>query len=182
MGKASEIWKEIKPKIGEMLVAVNDIETRAEKAQEEAYQRGYCDALEKHCEICEEKHDAEESYQQGLNNAWEAARKIRDMTWKEQREVFGTDIYTDIIALSASEVIEKIRQYEQRQEEQIQVGDEVINRNKTAVVTEITDRYVRIMYSDGSGYALFSEKMVKTGRNFPEIAAVLEKMRGEQDG
>lgn len=67
-------------------------------------------------------------------------------------------------------------------EEQIQIGDEVIIRNKTAVVTEITDRYVRIMYSDGSGYALFSEGIVKTGRHFPEIVAVLEKMRGEQDG
>lgn len=62
-------------------------------------------------------------------------------------------------------------------EEQIQVGDEVIIRNKTAVVTEITDRYVRIMYSDGSCYALFSKGIVKTGRHFPEIVTVLEKMR-----
>lgn len=45
-----------------------------EQIRKEAYQRGYCDALEKHCEICEEKHDAEEAYQQGLNDAWEAAR------------------------------------------------------------------------------------------------------------
>ena len=62
-------------------------------------------------------------------------------------------------------------------EEQIQIGDEVIIRNKTAVVTEITDRYVRIMYSDGSCYALFSKEIVKTGRHFPEIVAVLRKMR-----
>jgi preprotein translocase subunit YajC len=78
---------------------------------------------------------------------------------------------------SASECIEKIRQYEQEKEEQIQVGDEVIIRDKKAVVTEITDRFVRIMYSDGSGYALFSKNMTKTGRNFSEIAEVLRKMK-----
>ena len=55
-------------------------------------------------------------YQEGLFDAWEAARKIRDMTWKEQIEAFGTDSYADIIALSASECIEKIRQYEQEKE------------------------------------------------------------------
>lgn len=52
--KPSEIWKEVKPRIGEMLVAVNDIETRAEKAQEEAYQRGLNDAREgkASCQFC----------------------------------------------------------------------------------------------------------------------------------
>ncbi len=67
-------------------------------------------------------------------------------------------------------------------EEQIQVGDEVINQNKTAVVTEITDRYTRIMYSDGSGYALFAKGLTKTGRHFPEIAEVLAKMKEASDG
>ncbi|MBQ4240209.1 MAG: hypothetical protein II672_03770, partial [Oscillospiraceae bacterium] len=43
---------------------------------------------------------------------------ICDMKWKKRREVFGTDVYADIIALlSASECIEKIRQYEQEKEE-----------------------------------------------------------------
>lgn len=51
--KPSEMWKDIKPRIGEMLMDVNNIETQAEKAQEEAYQRGLADA-------------------------WSAARKIQD--------------------------------------------------------------------------------------------------------
>ena len=132
-----------------------------------------------------------EAYEQGRKDGriegqaevWGVARKIASDDAGQNHVIFGQHFANVIFnTFTASEAIEKIRQYEQRQEEQIQVGDEVINRNKTAVVTEITDRYVRIMYSDGSGYALFSEKMVKTGRNFPEIAAVLEKMRGEQDG
>lgn len=154
MGKASEIWKEIKPKIGEMLVAVNDIETRAEKAQEEAYQRGYCDALEKHCEICEEKHDAEESYQQGLNNAWECARKIIYMPEDDLLNIF-TECYSTvsivlqvILKYDASEAIEKLKAYEQEQE-----TDGLWQNIQTIV--------------DKCGYTL------------DEIAAVLEKMREE---
>lgn len=123
-----------------------------------------------------------EAYERGLSDAWEAARKICT-NWvlpdSVLSEIFGMDKTIDDIMKesTASEAIEKIRQYEQEKEEQIQVGDEVIIRNKTAVVTEITDRYVRIMYSDGGCYALFSKGIVKTGRHFPEIAEVLQKMK-----
>ena len=84
-----------------------------EQAQKEAYQKGYsegCDAKFRRLTGSE--------YQRGLSDAWEAAKKICDMKWKKRREVFGTDVYADIIALlSASECIEKIRQYEQEKEE-----------------------------------------------------------------
>ena len=91
MGKASEIWKEIKPKVGEMLMAVNDIETQAEKAQEEAYQRG-------------------------LNDAWDAAQKIANMPYGEEEKAFGSGGWSFIDKHTASEAIEKIRQYEQEKE------------------------------------------------------------------
>lgn len=97
MGKASEIWKEIKPKIGEMLMAVNNIETQAEKAQEEAYQRG-------------------------LSDAWDAARKIAKLDTDEQKRLFGCfGIYFVAHEYSASECIEKIRQYEQEQDRQARI-------------------------------------------------------------
>ena len=151
-----------------------------EQVRKEAYKDGYNAGFGK-------KIDA--SYQEGLNDAWEAARKIclndsdGGLTVTEIANIFDVSYYRDAMKkYSAHEAIEKIRQYEQRQEEQIQVGDEVIIRYKKAVVTEITDRFVHIMYSDGSGYALFSENMTKTGRNFPEIAEVLEKMREESNG
>lgn len=165
MGKASEIWKEIKPKIGEMLVAVNDIETQAEKAQEEAYQRG-------------------------LNDAWEAARKIYLPTEyggihaDVKRQIFNNTSASGIFKkVSASEAIEKIRQYEQEQEEQIQVGDEVRNIRSgwTAVVARISDDdCLTLMDGNGAvadGYEI--TRFTKTGRHFPEIAAVLQKMKEE---
>ena len=151
------------------------------QVRKEAYDKGYDDAT---AEIgSDEQAIAEKAYQKGLSDAWEAARKVTQVRKYGGygdclEEVFGRHrVPWDVFDYSASEAIEKIRQYEQKQEEQIQVGDEVINQNKTAVVTEITNRYTRIMYSDGSGYALFAKGLTKTGRHFPEIAAVLEKMR-----
>jgi len=151
-----------------------------EQVRKEAYDDGYNAGYGR-------KIDA--SYQEGLSDAWEAARKILCYGKTGGKLEVLTDVFShadgwwDIInKYTASEAIEKIRQYEQEQEEQIQVGDEVINRDKKAVVTEITDRFVRIMYSDGSGYALFSENMTKTGRNFPEIAEVLAKMKETDNG
>lgn len=130
---------------------------------------------------------AHEAYQKGLNDAWECARTIFCTSTGELARIF--DLEEDDNGLlwvyheyTASEAIEKLKAYEQEQDGEIKVGDEVINQNKTAVVTEITDRYTRIMYSDGSGYALFAKGLTKTGRHFPEIAAVLEKMREESNG
>ena len=119
-------------------------------------------------------------YNQGLEDAWEAARKISSMDSLTRDEVFGLVITSNIFdENTASEAIEKIRQYEQGKEEQIQVGDEVISPNGKGVVTEIKDIYVRIMYAKGSGQVVKPEDLTKTGRHFPEIAEVLEKMREE---
>lgn len=154
MGKASEIWKEIKPKIGEMIVAVNNIETQAEKAQEEAYQRG-------------------------LSDAWEAARFIADMPYGEEEKAFGSGGWAFIVKHTASEAIEKIRQYEQDKEE-IQVGDEVNAPFGKAIVVNIDSvaEKIWLLYADGhGGFEYFKDAPTKTGRHFPEIAEVLQKMK-----
>ena len=165
-----------------------------DELEKQAYQRGYEKAYDTAYADAEEIYESGKRamYQKGLKDAWEAARKIGSNSMCSLKEMgfdfsqCAVDDYNPswfvVKNYSASEAIEKIRQYEQRQEEQIQIGDEVINRDKKAVVTEITDRFVRIMYSDGSGYALFSENMTKTGRNFPEIAEVLQKMKESDNG
>jgi len=72
--KPSEMWKDIKPRIGKMLMVVNDIETRAENAQVEAYKRGYDDAKHE-CQDCQkimldaEQERVDKAYQQGVNDA-----------------------------------------------------------------------------------------------------------------
>lgn len=112
-------------------------------------------------------------YEKGLIDAWECAKKIQDT---------GGNLNWWIHNTSASEAIEKIRQYEREQEE-IKVGDEVIATSGKAVIVSINDDKdkARYIYHDSTlGFDKVCN-LSKTGRHFPEIAAVLKKMRGEQE-
>ena len=160
-----------------------------EKAREEEYEKGYQDATAKISS--DEQAIAEKAYQSGLNDAWKAARKIAcagahgGYHIDTKIHIFGAADYSYILAnYNAPEAIEKIRQYEQKQEE-IQVGDEVKDdKDDIGVCTEISysANSMHIMYADGTATDISLTGVTKTGLHFPEIAAVLEKMRGEQDG
>jgi hypothetical protein len=79
---------------------------------------------------------------------------------------------------TASEVIAKIRAYEQ--EKEIQVGDEVNAPFGKAIVVNIDSvaEKIWLVYADGhGGFEYFKDAPTKTGRHFPEIATVLDKMR-----
>ena len=151
------------------------------QVRKEAYDKGFDDGRNK-CQSRE--YCMNESYQQGLADAWEAAKKIADMPYGEEEKAFGSGGWTFIVKHTAKEAIEKIRQYEQ--ENQFCVGDEFENESGKRFViikmdgTEI-DRYVD---EEGKTYCMDVKYKVirKTGRSFPEIASVLKKMRGEQDG
>jgi hypothetical protein len=138
-----------------------------EQVRKEAYREGREDGI----------HD-------GMCDAWEAARKVADY-WMHCRsvELFNTpDIIKIFENKTASEAIEKLKAYEQDAE--IKVGDEVIATSGKAVIVGINDDKdkVRYIYPDSTlGFDNICN-LTKTGRHFPEIATVLEKMRGEQDG
>lgn len=145
------------------------------QVRKEAYKIGY-----------EKGYDAGHNvgYQQGLSDAWEVVKKLAQMDTDTSESITGYfGLHNIMHNLTASEAIEKIRQYEQ--EQQIQVGDEVrnIENGWIAVVSNIDGECMTLMNTDGAlgdGYNV--NRFTKTGRHFPEIAAVLEKMRGEQDG
>jgi len=131
-----------------------------------------------------------EAYEKGLSDAWEAARKICT-NWvlpdSVLSEIFGMNKTIDDIMKenTASEAIEKIRQYEQKKEE-IKVGDEVELKCgvRPAIYMQGTkgSDEIYLLFKDGScGLHSKSEIERKTGRHFPEIATILEKMRGEQE-
>lgn len=140
----------------------------------------------------------DEAYQRGLADAWEAAMKISmskidgGLSWEEMNDIFGTarpgKIYK---TFTASECIEKIRAYEQENEE-IKVGDEVVG---TYTDEEETEPFVIIrkvpeiypthyfgIYSKSGGFCQGGLKLKKTGRHFPEIAEVLQKMKETDNG
>lgn len=132
-------------------------------------------------------YDETEAYQRGLNDAWEAARKIVDSrNFTELSNLFdgGNDRsgaytvrtpYYVIQNYTAAEAIEKLLVYEEAQE--IHVGDEVETVCEKFVVTLIgNDNYFGVE----KGGALISANKnycKKTGRRFPEVAALLEKMK-----
>ena len=84
------------------------------------------------------------------------------------------------MTLTAQEVIEKIRAYEQAQKE-IQVGDEIESVSGKAVVVYVDEHKVRYVYSNGVYAFDYIDKVAKTGRHFPEIAEVLQKMMEGQE-
>ena len=121
-----------------------------------------------------------EAYENGLSDAWECVDKINSMSPKEQEECFGREYLVNILELEPSEAIEKIRQYEQEKEEQIQVGDEIEAVSGKAVVVYVDDvdeHKVRYVYSNGVYAFDYIDKVTKTGRHFHEIAEVLQKMK-----
>lgn len=157
--------------------------------KQEEYEKGYKTAKVQ-CNIQAEKdlrEVGERHYQKGLNDAWEAARKICTnwvLSDSVLSEIFGMDKTIDDIMKenTASEVIAKIQAYEQ-EKEGFHVGDEFENGSgKRFVITKMNgnkiDRYID---EEGKTYCLYQEYRImrKTGRHFPEIAAVLEKMQGE---
>lgn len=113
-----------------------------EQVRKEAYKNGY-DAA---CKDIDIKSKTNAAYQKGLSDAWEAARTLWNTP--NRKEIFGlTTFNTVLTTLTAQEAIEKILQYEQRQEEQ-----DGLRQNIQTIV-------------DQCGYTL------------DEIAEVLEKMR-----
>jgi len=89
------------------------IEHDLEQVRKEAYEEGYAEGS---------KEDYDKAYlngyNQGLSDAWDAARKISSMDSKTRDEIFGLVITSNIFdENTASEVIEKIRQHEQEKEQ-----------------------------------------------------------------
>ena len=152
-----------------------------EQVRKEAYEKGYDDA----------KSGYDNGFENGMIVAWEAARKIIHMPEGDLLELF--DVYSSVctpvqvmLKYDATEAIAKIKEYEDGKQK-INVGDEVGyygvadehgNVNYSGVVLEIREEDYLVMEKDGKTYSLKKKfVLTKTGRHFPEIAAVLEKMQ-----
>lgn len=165
-----------------------------------AYQQGYEDAkseLGKNIiNLTHEERDI--AYQQGLEDAWEAARKLAvssregGLAAEIVTEIFdGLSYYMVLKDVSASEAIAKIKEYEQQKQDTIKVWDEVyseiddlrfiVTRIITSKHMDITVKRYEGICTDGACYDNLPEDIVKTGRTFPQISEVLAEMRGESE-
>lgn len=155
--------------------------------RKEVYAEGYKEGMQLSIDDAKLKKE----YQRGLNDAWDAARKISTMDSTTRDKIFKKVITTSIIeGNTASEAIEKIRQYEQEQEDaEFHVGDEFVTKNNKdfGVIVAANAKRVLVLWKDDADIVdennrefttkWAKERFVKTGRNFPEIAEVFKKMQ-----
>lgn len=163
------------------------IEPDLEQVRKEAYDKGFEDGKE----LCPDpKICYNNAYQNGLSDAWEAARKISmaeingRCSWKSMKNIFGYDIPSKIFKnFTASEAIESLKIYEQKHDGEIKIGDEVdAPEMKPFIVTgfgygdDEMDVYCHGI-TTGDGIPTSAKKMfcVRTGRHFPEIAALFRR-------
>lgn len=117
------------------------------------------------------------TYEDGLNEAWEAARKVvcdNNYNYEELGNIFDTISIDAILSdYTASEVIDKIKNHEE-----IKIGDEVIDSiGKKSVVLRVHGEYITVIEYDGVASRWKKESFKKTGRHFPQIEEVLKQMQ-----
>ena len=179
-----------------MNLGTEGIKKQAQELIDQAYQRGYKDGENSRIDECAKALD--EAVIAGRNEAWDAAKRIigdsgdDTLYCKDLMELFGSDDYDIIMRhFSATEVIEKIREWEEKQKQQtdseISVGDEVYTLDETyhSVVTNIYDNYGRkkavVITQSGKWDVDDIEHLHKTGRHFDEIEYILKQMGGDEN-
>ena len=158
---------------------------QAQELIDNAYQRGYKAGFEAVKKLIKTDTESrvEELISIGRNEAWEAAKYIFTMD-DEEAEKSGFD-QIDYYNTTASEAIEKIREYEKKKQEEqkaddeIRVGDEVylLDENYRSVVTCIYYEIAVCITQNGKYEVNDINDLYKTGRHFPEIENVLGKMQ-----
>jgi hypothetical protein len=126
--------------------------------EDSAYAHGYTEAESKYREIRDELE--KQAYQKGLSDAWDAARKIASDNAGRNYSIFGQHFTVEILNThSASECIEKIRQYEQEK-----------------------DRQARIEYNFDEIKDVLETTVKECNVSLDEIAEVLQKMKETDNG
>lgn len=167
--------------------------TNLEEAYDYGYKQGYEDGRNN------TEYMVSSAYKHGMEESWEAARKLMISSSEGGlepdiiAEIFdGLSYYMVLKDVSASEAVAKIKEYEEQQKQDaIKVWDEVyseMNDLRFIVTRIITSKHMDItvkryegICTDGACYDNLPEDIVKTGRTFPQISEVLEKMRGESE-
>ena len=126
------------------------------------------------------------SYQKGLDDAWEAARKIAQQ-WEEDvdsehRVVIDDSIRVTLDSMTASEAIAKLKAYEEKQKaEGLKVGDIVDWSGDKYIVSYINDDGCADLIYLGCGSTcerVSPDCLTRTGKHY-DIDKILEEMNHE---
>ena len=129
-----------------------------EQIRKEAYEQGQKDLRESCVPKDEEAYGIgyNEGFQCGLDLAWDAARKLYEIDWDVLCNLFGkVSVRSEVLDMfTASEVLQKLRTYEQEQKEK-----------------KKTDYYFEMMKD------AIETSAKEYGMSLDEVAAVIDKMR-----
>ena len=131
----------------------------------------------------------DDAYNRGLENAWNVARKLAvetddgGVSISDLYKIFGTESMCTIMKNNTVyDAIDKLKAYEDKQEDSIEVGDEVclkedgtINGDK-GLILRIASGDCTVMWGDGSAGDWRADELVKTGKHY-DIQSILEAMR-----
>lgn len=168
-----------------------------ESTQNNAFNNGYKKCLEDMEQVRKEERDRgyEDGYHQGLDDAWEAARKImlekRDggFTLIELMYIFGSGIQDIFKTHTAIEAIEEIRAHEQAQKEK---ESEESKKEQSVTAEEVMRQYLDTFckgsrcrecvlntsdFTCGRGYHFLTNSRISDEEVRKAYATVLEKER-----
>ena len=129
----------------------------------------------------------DEAYQAGLNDAWEAARKLfSSMADSDIEKAFPIEWnnggFKALMNLQPQEAIAKLKAYEDKHSDPIKVGDEVTHKSDLAVWKAVCIRidgdrqHMDLMGHTGAVGYYPVDDFKKTGRHF-DISSILEELR-----
>lgn len=160
---------------------------RMKRCYDYGYEDGKADTPFTDTEKAEKK-----AYERGLDEAWKVATKIiepaddGEYSFNALHTIFGESSIRSILKHNtAIEAIDKIKAYEDKQDAEIKVGDEVIvehdGATKRAVIFDKQYGLYIALDSDGTIHEGVKEAFTKTGRTFPQIVEILAEMRGAEN-
>ena len=154
--------------------------------QDQAYQKGLEEG-KKAFDLLESERNSE--YQRGLNEAWEAARKLfSSMADSDIEKAFPTEWnnggFHALINLQPQEAIAKLKAYEEKQkaDAEIKVGDEVVSKYSgikgILLEPETEDVLATIIVPSQRWKTIYNahENLEKTGKHY-DIEKLLEAMK-----
>lgn len=117
------------------------------------------------------------------DDVWEFVRTVTDMTETQRKECFGGVTCDLDDYLTFQEAKSKYEEWLKQKDNELHIGDEVTltNGRTTSVVIGFYYGSANLLYENGDIGQYPKNGCQKTGRHFPEVAQLFEKMRGDSD-